>query len=276
MAALINQPYEDLPLADPMCQYAVHIKTPSIDVTVCRSNHDTAHAIRKLAYACQLMALLKYPQNKYHQHLPDSIQELNLLFLLIFLERAGRTNEYPSSTDGTIMERTAAIFNTVATMLECPLSLITKYTTILTGKAPERGSSLFGDRFLRRQIAFLSHFVMTVHHIDLIRCRPTEDVYAWITNDLRKLTHSQQDYPIDVAVKRLISFAESACTFTGTHYDASTGGILADDQEAKAFCVKFPGEVISKLLEKVVFMVDEQSDPLHLAPELSSDQTIAL
>lgn len=263
IAAVINQPYEDLPLTDPMCQYTTHIERAGVDVTVCRSNHDIAHAIRKLSYARQLMVLLNHPQNKHREYLPISTQELNLFFLLIFLERAGRTNEYSSSHDDTIMERTAAIFTTVATLLESPPDLITKYTNILTNKAldaPKNECSFFNHGFLRRQCAFLYYFVNAVHHLDLLRCRPTIDVQTWLTKDLKKLTRPQQHYPIDEAVTTLISFAETACARTGTHYEASTGAILSDNQEAKAFCVKYPGEVITILLEGVVSMVDEQKN----------------
>ena len=249
VAQMVNVPYEDLPLRDRMCGYT---DTDS-GIQIWRPNHDVAHGIRKLLYLVQLFNLLQQTGDHRAQQFIGSLSvaQNNLLYLLVFLERSGRTNELGSSHDDTIMKRSAEIFDAVALeQLMCPKSLVGHFSDILLGRhrSHDRHRFLSSDeQFVQDRARFLHNCVIAVHHIDLLRCRKTTDVRGWLFEDIKGLI-PLADVESSISIcNTMISFAEIALHNTGTRYNPMTGAIHPDESSQKVACIKNPGFIIDRL-----------------------------
>lgn len=251
LAEVINVPYEDYPLSYGMSKYVEKTKGK----TICRTNHDVAHSIRKLIYLDVLfrefLPVEKTAASSYLQSL--SIEEYNLLLLMMFLERSGRTNEESSSVDPTIMNRSAEIFKSIAVKeLVCSEEKVHQFTKILLGVSSSSvGFFAAENSFVNARDRFLHYCLITAHHLDLLRCRRKADVEYWIERDLAQLLPEANPAELEQKRKLLISIAEYACEVTGTRFDPNTGGILADDHAKKLLCIEQPGVVIEKMSAQV-------------------------
>ena len=261
ISQVINVPYEDLPLENSMCSY----RDGNSGGTVYRCNHDVAHSIRKLSYIVQLINLIQiHAGTKTQQFLSSmSIIETNLLYLLMFLERSGRTNEYSSVDDPTILQRSAAIFQYIATIqLNLDSKLVNNFCAILQGNVRRvhkihASRSLFSDisaeeQFSREKSWFLHQCVITVHHTDLLRCRKTSDMAHYLLEDIAVLLTHAKSYTLLTFRDYLIAFAQHAFLVTGTQYNPETGEIYLDDSSKKIAVISNPGDMLQRLLTPLV------------------------
>lgn len=264
ISQVINVPYEDLPLDDSMCSYS--------DLTtgthVYRCNHDVAHSVRKLTYIIQLLDLVQKHASSHTKHYLErmTVQETNLLYLLVFLERAGRTNEYSSNDDPTILQRSAEIFYHIAReQLHVPEHLVYDFCTILEGTPSEHhkhhvARALFftGPEPYRSEMRrFLHRCLVTSHHMDLLRCRKTSDVAHWLLNDLGAIFSDDQCI-LRPLRDELIRFSKSALIETGTQYDPVTGQIHHDLSFRKVAVLACPSLMIEQLLTPQASIDDSQ------------------
>ena len=249
VSKIINVPYEDMPLDNSMCSYLEQ----QTGTYVYRFNHDVAHGIRKLLYSHILLNLL--PQH-LEGDIRTSIQSMdilhtNLFYLLIFLERAGRTNEYSSSDDHTIYRRTWEIFKYISThLLRCSDDRVERFRDVLMkGPKQPHTSGLFmsSSKSNFYQDLFLHHCLISVHHLDLLRCRSTEDVRHWFLEDIRTMIPSRHSLVQESISQSLVQFAEYSLFHTGTRYDPKSGQILSDSEKDKVLCILYPGSVVNRL-----------------------------
>ncbi len=276
IAEIINVPYEDLSLQNVMCHY----EDSDSKIHVYRSNHDVAHGIRKLLYIIKLFTLLRDNDDRCKEYLDSmSTQETNLLYLLVFLERAGRTNEYGSSYDKTILERTTQIFSAVAiNQLAVTPAMAKNFCEILQGNCHERTTSMFTSleqQFIMKRTSFLHVCVVTAHHIDLLRCRQTRDVREWLFQDIKALLPFTPKQQIKDMTNQIISFAETLLVETGTNYNAMNGAIYPDNRQKKAACVSTPGVRLQELHGFIsaptpsLNVLDAQAIPMMDDPEVT-------
>lgn len=201
--------------------------------TVYRPNHDVTHACRKAFYLESTMQMLIENNIQPWQKILEDFSEKEkaCLHLAAYLSRSGRTNEKGSSEDPTATERSANIFQKIATDLGFDQMLIEKIAGLIKTHMAIGKSSYVSpkDQAYKRLLDFS-------HSLDLVRCnswreffedeaeyeqeknlRPTKVFQFELVKGLNELISKDpaQTEQAKNIVSNLLELAKKACELTG-------------------------------------------------------------
>lgn len=260
--AIFQRPYEDR--NDWMSCYRYEGQL------IYRTNHDALNATRKVAYMHLYIELLaRYGKSSVSPLLQSlTLEERVAINLLVFLERAGRVDESPSSHDRDLMSRSMLLFAPIAGALGIKASLICALQSLtiehrvsptvvegfeLPGRTSEDSASI------PRVILDL---LTLAHRTDLLRCRPDSSVKGWICRGLDALVSSRLDSRfLSKVVSDVHGFAAYALKKTGTYYDIETE-CPRDIARKKLNCLQAPTETYRHLLVSATCCYTKISTPV--------------